>query len=91
MPYYNGRWHLFSEQQRTAFGERRRIELSKEWHAKWISKSGLKARLWTDKAIADPVRDKPRRFGAGKDSADGVAVPVFAFNEASAAVRCTGG
>lgn len=63
MPYYNGRWHLFSEQQKAAFGERRRIELSKEWHAKWISKSGLKERLWTDKAIADFL-GKPRKAGA---------------------------
>ncbi|NHB98702.1 hypothetical protein C5470_21210 [Photorhabdus stackebrandtii] len=25
----------------------------KAWHAKWISKQGLKERLWTDKAIAE--------------------------------------
>ncbi|RSC52131.1 hypothetical protein EGW07_25605 [Citrobacter amalonaticus] len=23
------------------------------WHSEWISKSGLKERLWTDKAIAE--------------------------------------
>lgn len=62
MPYYDGRWHIYSEQQRRAFGERRRDELSKQWHAKWISKSGLKERLWTDKAIADFL-GKPRDAG----------------------------
>lgn len=25
----------------------------KKWHAKWISRAGLKARLWTDKAISE--------------------------------------
>lgn len=62
MPYYDGRWHLYSEQQRRAFGERRREELSKKWHEKWISRSGLKERLWTDKAIADFL-SKPRDTG----------------------------
>jgi hypothetical protein len=51
MPYYNGRWHRYGEAERQAFGERKRAELSKRWHAKWISKHGLKERLWTDKAI----------------------------------------
>ena len=27
----------------------RRAQASNEWHAEWISKRGLKARLWTDK------------------------------------------
>jgi hypothetical protein len=26
-----------------------RARASNDWHAEWISKSGLKARLWTDK------------------------------------------
>ena len=30
-----------------------RAKASSEWHEEWISKSGLKARLWTDKAISD--------------------------------------
>ncbi|GIK44882.1 MAG: hypothetical protein BroJett012_07850 [Betaproteobacteria bacterium] len=30
-----------------------------------------------DKARFDPARDKPPLFRAGKDSADGVAVPAF--------------
>ncbi|MGE2441059.1 hypothetical protein ACMFBM_28095 [Klebsiella pneumoniae] len=31
----------------------RRAQASNEWHAEWISKRGLKARLWTDKAISE--------------------------------------
>lgn len=62
MPYYDGRWHQYSEQARRAFGELRRKQLSKEWHAKWISKSGLKDRLWTEKAIATFL-GKPRDAG----------------------------
>lgn len=42
MPYYDGRWHLYSEALRRAYGEARREGLSKAWHAKWISKGGLK-------------------------------------------------
>lgn len=30
-----------------------RAKASDEWHEEWISKSGLKARLWTDKAIRE--------------------------------------
>jgi hypothetical protein len=30
-----------------------RARASNDWHAEWISKSGLKARLWTDKAISE--------------------------------------
>lgn len=30
-----------------------RARSSDEWHETWISKSGLKARNWTDKAISD--------------------------------------
>lgn len=66
MPYYDGRWHLFSEQERREFGERKRAELSKKWHAKWISKQGLKIeRLWTDKAIQEFL-GKPRQAGTIK-------------------------
>lgn len=32
------------------------------WHSKWISRSGLKARLWTDKAIAEFL-GKPEKAG----------------------------
>jgi hypothetical protein len=65
MPYYDGRWHLYSEQERREYGERKRAELSKKWHAKWISRQGLKDRLWTDKAIQDFL-GKPRAAGAIK-------------------------
>lgn len=30
-----------------------RAKASSEWHEEWISKSGLKARLWTDRAIIE--------------------------------------
>jgi hypothetical protein len=53
MPYYNGRWHKFSEAERAEFGRRQAAQESKKWHATWISKAGLKDRLWTDKAITD--------------------------------------
>ncbi|EGX5147449.1 hypothetical protein DQ657_25320 [Salmonella enterica] len=52
MPYYNGRWHLYDERERREYGERKRQERSQDWHARWISKQGLKNRLWTDKAIS---------------------------------------
>ena len=52
MPYYNGRWHLYDERERREYGERKRQEHSQQWQANWISRQGLKARLWTDKAIA---------------------------------------
>ncbi|EMD5224792.1 hypothetical protein VQ422_004764 [Salmonella enterica] len=51
MPYYHGRWHLYDERERREYGERKRQERRQEWHAVWLSRQGLKARLWTDKAI----------------------------------------
>ncbi|ENL4289963.1 hypothetical protein AB5D91_004662 [Salmonella enterica] len=51
MPYYHGRWHLYDERERREYGERKRQERRQEWHASWLSRQGLKARLWTDKAI----------------------------------------
>ena len=55
MPYYDHRWHLFTNEERRRYGESKRQalseRLSRAWHAKWLSKSGLKQRLWTDKAI----------------------------------------
>lgn len=63
MPYYQGRWHMFSEHERREFGRRQRAEASKRWHAKWISKQTLKSeRLWTDKAILEFL-GKPRDAG----------------------------
>lgn len=48
MPYYNA--------------ADRRAKASDAWHAEWISKSGLKARLWTDKAITEFL-GKPEKAG----------------------------
>jgi hypothetical protein len=63
MPYYDGRWHLFSEKERREFGESKRAEASEKWHAQWISKQRLKSdRLWTDKAIGIFL-DKPHQAG----------------------------
>lgn len=62
MPYYSGRWHLFSDAQRRAYGEAMREKASRAWHAKWITKAGLKDRLWTDKAITQYL-GKPRNAG----------------------------
>ena len=62
MPYYDGRWHMYSEQQRREYGELKRAEYSKIWHAKWLSKKGLKDRLWTDQAIKDFL-GKPKAAG----------------------------
>ncbi|MCP6037018.1 hypothetical protein NL368_27150, partial [Klebsiella pneumoniae] len=39
-----------------------RAKASAEWHDNWISKSGLKARYWTDKAISDFL-DQPQKAG----------------------------
>lgn len=62
MPYYNGRWHLYDERERREYGERKRQERSQDWHARWISKQGLKNRLWTDKAIGSFL-SKPKKAG----------------------------
>ncbi|OQK32280.1 hypothetical protein [Vibrio parahaemolyticus] len=64
MPYYNGRWHLYSEAERREYGRQPREQRSEEWrakwHAKWISKTGLKQeRNWTDAMI--------KQFLAGKE------------------------
>ncbi|WP_200843000.1 hypothetical protein [Klebsiella pneumoniae] len=57
MPWYNGRWHRYSEAERRAYGAAMREKESKAastaWHREWISKKGLRERLWTDSAIAD--------------------------------------
>lgn len=48
-----------------------RARASNNWHAEWISKSGLKARLWTDKAISEflsaPVDTGPVKAWKLKD------------------------
>jgi hypothetical protein len=65
MPYYHGRWHAYSEAERREYGRAKREERSRAWHDKWLSRSGLKARLWTDKAIAEFL-GKPRDAGPVK-------------------------
>lgn len=42
-----------------------RARASNEWHAEWISKSGLKNRLWTDEAISEFLGE-PRDAGPVK-------------------------
>ncbi|QHP82795.1 hypothetical protein EO763_23160 (plasmid) [Pectobacterium odoriferum] len=39
-----------------------RARASAQWHDHWISKSGLKARYWTDKAISQFL-GKPQQAG----------------------------
>lgn len=39
-----------------------RVRASAEWHEKWLRKSGLKARFWTDNAISQFLR-KPQKAG----------------------------
>jgi hypothetical protein len=39
-----------------------RARASAEWHDNWISKSGLKARNWTDKAISEFL-GQPQKSG----------------------------
>ncbi|EGR0746703.1 hypothetical protein BBM24_10825 [Vibrio parahaemolyticus] len=52
MPYYNGKWHLYSEAERREYGRQQREHLSQMWHKTWISKTGLKqCRNWTDSMI----------------------------------------
>lgn len=48
MPYYNA--------------ADRRARARDAWLAEWISKSGLKARLWTDKAITE-FPGRPEKAG----------------------------
>ncbi|EJL6303550.1 hypothetical protein V4U24_003510 [Vibrio parahaemolyticus] len=56
MPYYNGKWHRYSESERRDYGRQQRELRSQEWKAKWhktwLSKTGLKqCRNWTDSMI----------------------------------------
>ncbi|WP_249549342.1 hypothetical protein [Escherichia coli] len=48
MPYYNA--------------ADMRARASDAWHSEWISKRGLKARFWTDKAISEFL-GKPQKAG----------------------------
>ena len=53
MTYYNGRWHLYSEAERKAYGEAKRQAQREKLHAVWISKAGMEADAT---AITKPYR-----------------------------------
>lgn len=58
-----------------------RARASDRWHAEWISKSGLKARLWTDKAINEflgaPLNAGPIKAWKQKNVKKVEATPAF--------------
>lgn len=58
-----------------------RARASDVWHDEWISKSGLKARLWTDKAISEflgaPLDAGPVKAWKLKDVKKVEATPAF--------------
>lgn len=58
-----------------------RTRASNEWHVEWISKSGLKARLWTDKAISEflgaPLNSGPVKAWKQKEVKKVEATPAF--------------
>ncbi|TCZ55696.1 hypothetical protein E0D83_26665 [Klebsiella grimontii] len=59
----------------------RRARARDAWHAEWIRKSGLKARLWTDKAIAEflgrPEKAGPVMVWRRKDVQKTEGTPAF--------------
>ncbi|KII76895.1 hypothetical protein [Vibrio renipiscarius] len=64
MPYYNGKWHLYSEAERREYGRQQREHLSQMWHKTWISKTGLKQeRNWTDTMIKSLLEGKEQNAG----------------------------
>lgn len=81
MPYYNGRWHAYSEAERREYGRAKREQRRNDWHDKWLSRSGLKARLWTDKAIAEflgkPLNAGPIKAWKRKDVLAVEKTPAF--------------
>ncbi|MGY6031848.1 hypothetical protein [Phytobacter sp. AG2a] len=58
-----------------------RARASNEWHAEWISKNGLKARLWTEKAISKflgtPLNAGPVKAWKLKEVKKVEATPAF--------------
>jgi hypothetical protein len=47
-----GRYRLFTDAERRAFGQMQADIMRRKWHAKYISKTGLKReRCWTDAMI----------------------------------------
>lgn len=68
MPYYNGKWHRYSEAERREYGRQQREQRSEEWkakwHVEWISKMGLKQeRNWTDTMIKQFLAEKEEDAG----------------------------
>ncbi|WP_419239604.1 hypothetical protein [Photobacterium leiognathi] len=64
MPYYNGRWHLYSEAQRREYGRKQAEKYRDAWHNTWISKTGLKEENnWTDTMIKTFLKGKERDAG----------------------------
>ncbi|EGR3031423.1 hypothetical protein J7H99_001517 [Vibrio parahaemolyticus] len=64
MPYYNGRWHRYSEAERREYGRQQREIYRQAWHEKWISKTGLKEeRNWTDTMIKTFLEGKSESAG----------------------------
>ncbi|MDN3717428.1 hypothetical protein [Vibrio breoganii] len=64
MPYYNGKWHRYSEAERREYGRQQKENSRQVWHQKWISKTGLKQeRNWTDSMI--------KQFLSGKEESAG--------------------
>ncbi|ELI5416005.1 hypothetical protein RRJ93_002492 [Vibrio parahaemolyticus] len=64
MPYYNGRWHRYSEAERREYGRQQREIYRQEWHKTWISKTGLKQeRNWTDAMIKSLLEGKEQDAG----------------------------
>lgn len=64
MPYYNGKWHRYSESERREYGRQQREHLSQIWHKTWISKTGLKqCHNWTDSMIKNFLKGKEQDAG----------------------------
>ncbi|MDH5889774.1 hypothetical protein [Vibrio splendidus] len=64
MPYYNGKWHLYSEAERREYGRQQRETYRQAWHQEWISKTGLKqGRNWTDGMIKQFLSEKEESAG----------------------------
>ncbi|EJL6264183.1 hypothetical protein NMS06_003051 [Vibrio cholerae] len=64
MPYYNGKWHRYSESERRDYGRQQQELRSQMWHKTWISKTGLKqCRNWTDAMIKIFLEGKEQDAG----------------------------
>ncbi|MEZ9910702.1 hypothetical protein AB4371_19940 [Vibrio sp. 10N.261.51.A3] len=67
MPYYNGKWHRYSEAERREYGRQQTENYRQVWHQKWISKTGLKQeKNWTDGMIKQFLSGKEENAGKSK-------------------------